>query len=109
MAYSKTILFKTGSVPGIPIHTGQHFEFGIPPNSVEHPQNILLFVESSTCTSSPITFSYLSISILTLFNPYLLFFPSYMQLLLYPFLQISYQQVAFQLVVPPYLIHKVDL
>jgi hypothetical protein len=39
------------------MQTGQTWEFGAPPNSVEHPQNIFVFVESSTCTSRPITVS----------------------------------------------------
>ena len=57
IAYSTTFLFSTGNVPGIAIHIGQQCEFGSPPNSVEHEQNILVFVDNSLCTSNPITIS----------------------------------------------------
>ena len=56
-AYSSTFLFRTGSVPGIPVHTGQVWELGLPPKAVEHPQKILVLVASSTWTSSPMTVS----------------------------------------------------
>ena len=45
----------TGSAPGRPRHTGQTWVFGSAPNSVGQPQNIFVFVFSSTCTSSPST------------------------------------------------------
>ena len=41
--------------PGRPRQTGQTLVLGGSPNAVEQPQNILLFVDSSTCTSSPST------------------------------------------------------
>ena len=44
-------LLRTGRDPGIPVQTGQVCVFGAPPNSVEHPQKIFVFVASSTCTS----------------------------------------------------------
>src|SRR4051794_16189418 len=50
--------FGTGRLPGSPRQTGQHCVFGGAPNSVLHPQNILLTVSSSACTSMPITASY---------------------------------------------------
>src|SRR6185369_12807132 len=50
--------FGTGRLPGSPRQTGQHCVFGGAPNSVLHPQNILLAVKSSACTSIPITASY---------------------------------------------------
>ena len=54
-------LFTTGRDPGCAIHTGQMCVFGkLACGSFLHPQNILLFVLSSTWTSSPITTSYLS-------------------------------------------------
>ena len=36
------------------------WELGLSPKAVEQPQNILVLVASSTCTSSPITVSYFS-------------------------------------------------
>ena len=47
-AYSNAFLFKTGRVPGIPVQTGQVWVLGAPPNAVEQPQNIFVFVASST-------------------------------------------------------------
>ena len=46
------------SDPGIPVQTGQVCVFGAPPNAVEHPQKIFVFVASSTWTSRPMTVSY---------------------------------------------------
>lgn len=57
-AYSTACLFNTGNAPGIPMHTGQTWVLGAAPNAVEHPQKILVLVESSTWTSSPMTVSY---------------------------------------------------
>ena len=57
-AYSTTCLFKTGREPGIPVHTGQVWLFGAPPNAVEQPQKIFVLLANSTWTSSPITVSY---------------------------------------------------
>src|SRR5438094_2350395 len=48
----------TGRLPGSPRQTGQHCVFGGAPNSVLQPQNILLAVSSSACTSMPTTGSY---------------------------------------------------
>ena len=51
--------FSTGSAPGKPRHTGQTLELGGSPKCVEQEQKILDFVRSWTCTSRPITASYL--------------------------------------------------
>ena len=32
----------------MPVHTGQVWVLGLPPNAVEQPQNIFVFVASST-------------------------------------------------------------
>src|SRR5437016_12660 len=56
---STAALFGTGRLPGSPRQTGQHWVFGGAPNSVLQPQNILLAVSSSACTSMPMTGSYL--------------------------------------------------
>ena len=53
IADSTALRFTTGSEPGRPRHVGQTCVFGSAPNSVGQPQNILVFVSSSTCTSSP--------------------------------------------------------
>ena len=47
--------FITGSVPGMPMHTGQVCVLGGAPNFVLHPQNNLLSVSSCTWTSRPMT------------------------------------------------------
>ena len=47
-AYSTTCLFNTGREPGIPVHTGQVWVLGSPPNWVEQEQKIFVFVASST-------------------------------------------------------------
>src|ERR1700722_15907727 len=60
MAISTARRFKTGNVPGSPRHTGHTLELGASPNRFAHPQKILLFVSSCTCTSSPMTGSYLA-------------------------------------------------
>src|SRR3984957_9791044 len=62
MAISSARAFKTGSAPGSPRHTGQTFVFGGAPKPVGHPQKILVRVLSWTCTSNPMTGSYLPIS-----------------------------------------------
>ena len=54
------VSFSTGSDPGSPRHTGQMFVFGSAPNSLRHPQNSLVAVASSTCTSSPMTASHVA-------------------------------------------------
>jgi hypothetical protein len=53
-------LFNTGSVPGIPAHTGQTLTFGsaFVVSTLGQEQNILLAVASSAWTSSPMTGSY---------------------------------------------------
>ena len=53
MADSTALPLITGSDPGRPRHTGQTCVLGSPPNSLAQPQNILVFVFSSTCTSRP--------------------------------------------------------
>src|SRR5699024_4615714 len=45
----------TGSAPGSPMHTGQTWVLGSAPKAVGQPQNILVAVCSSTCTSIPMT------------------------------------------------------
>ena len=55
--YSTTFSLSTGSAPGRPIHTGQHWLFGCPPKEVEQAQKILLSVDSSTWVSRPMTIS----------------------------------------------------
>src|SRR6266446_7057692 len=55
---STALRFGTGKLPGRPRQTGQHWVLGGAPNSVLQPQNILLAVNSSACTSMPITASY---------------------------------------------------
>src|SRR5437588_6084888 len=60
VANSTTFLLRTGRAPGSPRQTGQTFVFGGSPKRVEQEQKILLAVSSWTCTSSPITGSYLA-------------------------------------------------
>src|SRR6476661_53705 len=60
MADSMPISLTTGSAPGRPRQTGQVCELGSAPSSVEHPQNILVLVPSSTWTSRPMTGSYVA-------------------------------------------------
>ena len=55
MVASMAALLATGSEPGRPRQTGQTWVFGSPPKSVGQPQNILVFVPSSTWVSRPIT------------------------------------------------------
>ena len=55
MADSTAFSLTTGRAPGRPRQTGQTWLLGSAPNPVAHPQNILVAVLSSTCTSSPIT------------------------------------------------------
>ena len=55
MADSTAFALTTGSAPGRPRHTGHTCVFGSAPNVVAQPQNIFVFVFSSTCTSSPST------------------------------------------------------
>src|SRR6266487_2259111 len=58
-AYSTACRFSTGSAPGIPRHTGHTLLLGSEPKTLGQPQKILLLVSSCTCTSRPITVSYL--------------------------------------------------
>jgi len=60
VAISTARRFKTGRLPGNPKHTGHTFEFGASPNRFAHPQKIFVAVNSCTCTSSPMTGSYLA-------------------------------------------------
>src|ERR1700722_1320125 len=60
IAISTARLFKTGKVPGSPRQTGHTLLLGASPKRFAHPQKILLFVNSCTWTSSPITGSYLA-------------------------------------------------
>ena len=64
MAYSATFLFNTGRLPGMPVQTGQVWVLGSAPNFVEQPQKIFVLVESSMCTSKPMTVSYCFAAIL---------------------------------------------
>src|SRR5579864_8789346 len=59
-AKSTALRFSTGRAPGRPRQTGQTLVFGGSPKRVEHEQKILLTVKSWTCTSSPMTGSYLA-------------------------------------------------
>src|ERR1700720_700273 len=52
---------STGKAPGSPRQTGQTLVLGGAPKLVAHPQKILVRVESWTCTSRPMTGSYLAI------------------------------------------------
>src|ERR687886_2880212 len=54
-ALSRARWFSTGREPGSPRQTGHTWLLGSAPNSVGQPQNILVAVLSSTCTSSPST------------------------------------------------------
>src|SRR5437588_6555515 len=57
IVYSMAFSFGTGSEPGRPRQTGHVLVFGGEPNSLRHPQNIFVAVESSTWHSSPMTVS----------------------------------------------------
>src|SRR5438874_7132711 len=57
MVNSMAFSFGTGSEPGWPRQTGHVLVFGGEPNSLRHPQNIFVAVESSTWHSSPMTVS----------------------------------------------------
>src|SRR5688572_27585525 len=58
MVLSTAARLMKGSVPGWPRQTGQVRELGGAPKRFRHRQNILVRVESWTCTSSPITGSH---------------------------------------------------
>src|SRR5208337_4416741 len=60
MAMMTASRFRTGSAPGKPRHTGQTCVLGGSPKRVEQEQKILDLVRSWTCTSRPITASYLA-------------------------------------------------
>jgi len=53
MAYSTAFRLRTGSTPGMPVHTGQVFSLGPAPNFAEQAQKILLSVSSWAWTSRP--------------------------------------------------------
>src|SRR3954452_5442481 len=55
IAASMAASLRTGSAPGRPRQTGHTWVLGSAPNSVGQPQNILVAVLSSTCTSRPST------------------------------------------------------
>src|SRR6266478_973299 len=59
-ANSTALRFSTGKAPGKPRHTGHTFVLGGSPKCAEQEQKILVAVRSWTCTSSPITGSYLA-------------------------------------------------
>src|SRR5579883_2131338 len=61
-AISTARRFKTGSATGSPRQVGQTLELGSAPKLVGQPQKILLRVASWTCTSRPMTGSYLVIT-----------------------------------------------
>src|SRR5216683_7101881 len=58
VANSTALRFSTGKAPGIPRHTGQTLVLGGAPKRVEQEQKIFDAVRSWTCTSSPMTGSY---------------------------------------------------
>src|SRR6185437_7544442 len=60
VANSTAFSFNTGNAPGRPRQTGQTFVFGSAPNLFAQPQNALVAVSNWTCTSRPITGSYLA-------------------------------------------------
>ena len=60
-ARSTATRFSTGSAPGRPRQTGQTLLLGCAPKLVGQPQKIFVAVASCTCTSRPITGSYLAI------------------------------------------------
>ncbi len=55
MASSTAFWLTTGSEPGSPRHTGHTLVLGWSPNRFGHPQNSLVAVFSSQCTSRPMT------------------------------------------------------
>src|ERR1700680_3195741 len=59
-AKSTALRFSTGRAPVRPRQTGQTFVLGGSQKRVEHEQKILVTVRSWTCTSSPMTGSYLA-------------------------------------------------
>src|SRR5580658_3549432 len=61
MASSTAARFSTGRAPGKPRQTGKTLLFGCAPKLVGQAQKILVAVASWTCTSRPITGSYLAI------------------------------------------------
>ena len=62
MADSTATWLSTGSEPGSPRHTAHTWVLGSLPKLLAQPQNILVFVDSSTCTSRPSTGSYLAMT-----------------------------------------------
>ena len=52
---ANALRFITGSVPGMPMHTGQVCVLGGAPNLVLQAQNILLSASNCTWTSKPMT------------------------------------------------------
>ena len=62
IVFSMARRLTTGRTPGMPRHTGQTWVLGGAPNTVEHPQKILVAVLSSACTSNPMTGSYVAMA-----------------------------------------------
>src|ERR1700694_5591691 len=62
MAISTASRLHTANAPGGHRQTGQTVGWGGAPKLVGHPQKILLAVASWTCTSRPMTGSYLEIT-----------------------------------------------
>src|ERR1700744_4337018 len=60
VANSMALALRTGSAPGRPRQTEQTLVLGAAPNLFAHPQKALVAVSSCTCTSRPLTGSYLS-------------------------------------------------
>ena len=56
-------MFNTGSAPGSPRQTGHTFVLGAAPKPVGHAQKIFVRSPVGTCTSRPITASYLAIAV----------------------------------------------
>src|ERR1700694_3751018 len=74
-ANSTTCWLRTGSAPGIPRQTGQTLVLGSEPKTLGQAQKILVLVRSWTCTSRPITVSYLDrtstdfFAVIAIWNP----------------------------------------
>ena len=65
MASSTAARLSTGSEPGRPRQTGQMLVFGSAPKLLRQPQNSLVTVRSSACTSRPITVSHRVVAAVT--------------------------------------------
>jgi len=67
MAYSTTLLFKRGNVPGCPKDMGLIWVLGPEPKAAESGEKALLAVDNWACTSNPTTNSYLSMLVTVVF------------------------------------------